>query len=142
MLTSFILTKEISNQLLETYLNEEYRPFVNSLNDLANNEHIQVIDNDVSNIMQHVATPDILEKLEGRFNNDERTRSKEDFGLDDLKNILDGTLVMVDDSESNWKKTLLYPDLALTCGNTRYGLSLQTFFINKNATESIKILKL
>ena len=59
-----------------------------------------------------------------------------------IQSILNGDLILLDNSKNNQNKIYMFPTLPFAIGHRRYKRTLFTFFINKNATNALNITKL
>ena len=142
-LVNTILTKSMSSVLMETYINPERLPMFNNLQDIANDLGLRVRGRDLL-LELNETTPMLWEKLELKMkgNTIDNKRVTRKINVKTINRILDGKLIILDNSKNNQETILMFPDVPLALGGDRYKSTLLTFFINKNATKAKEIKQL
>ena len=142
-LVNTILTKSMSSVLMETYINPERLPMFNNLQDIANDLGLRVRGRDLL-LELNETTPMLWEKLKLKMkgNTIDSKRVTRKINVTTINRILDGKLIILDNSKNNQETILMFPDVPLALGGDMYKSTLLTFFINKNATKAKEIKQL
>ena len=147
-----ILTKSMSSLLMETYINPERLPMFNNLQDIANDLGLSGLSLSLGLglsgrdlLLEFNETSTMLWeklKLKMKGNTIDSKRLTRKINVTTINRILDGKLIILDNSKNNQETILMFPDVPLALGGDMYKSTLFTFFINKNAAKAKEIKQL
>lgn len=143
-----VLSRSISSVLLQSYIGAKVSPFIDSLADIAADEHrIDVEGVQLLDVLENEIDDNLWLKLRSKFrrdnNRNEMSRVAQKLNsVAKLRAVLNGELIQLDNSANNREKRLMFPNLALTVGHSKYGKTLFAFFVSKRVDLALNITQL
>ena len=146
IIVSTVICKSMSSVLLMTFIEEEPRPFVNSLRSIIR-KNIEIEGIELLETIEDEVSKNFWKLLNSQFFNNKSSEkmAREASRLSDIKtmtSLLNGQMVQLDNSKNNREKLLMFPNLPLAIGRRKYGKTLLAFFINKNAMAAKNVTQL